>query len=213
MKTQLRLLFGAFIITSLLACGGNKADAVIETEHGNMLVKLYDTAPKHKENFLKLANEGFYDDLLFHRVISGFMIQGGDPNSRGAAAGQRLGTGGPGYLVDAEIGKPHFKGTLAAARTQNPEKRSSGSQFYVVQGRPQTDAALNQMESSKGIKYSQEDRDRYKAFGGTPMLDNDYTVFGEVIEGLEVIDKIAAVQTDGSDRPNQDVKMKIRALR
>lgn len=212
MKNTLKFAVLLLGLIGFISCGSSKKGTlvVIETNYGNMVAKLYDSTPKHSENFVKLVKEGFYDDLLFHRVIQGFMIQGGDPNSRGAAPGQRLGGGGPGYLIDAEIGSPHFKGTLAAARTQNPEKRSSGSQFYIVQGRPQVDSKLNIMETSKDIKYTEEQRKRYREMGGTPMLDNDYTVFGEVIEGLDIIDKIAAVKTDGGDRPEEDVKMKIR---
>ena len=163
----------------------------------------------------KLANEGFYDGTLFHRIISGFMIQGGDPQSIGAAPGQRLGSGGPGYTLDAEIGAPHFKGTLAAARTGagNPEKRSSGSQFYVVQGRPASDGQLDSQEKRFGFKYNQAQRDKYKTLGGAVSLDMDYTVFGELVEGLDVLDKIAAVQKDGSDRPLKDVAMKVRIVK
>ena len=139
------LLVGALIMSS---CGEKKkARAIIETDFGNMTIELYDSTPLHKENFTKLVNEGFYDDLLFHRIIKGFMVQGGDPESRNAQQGQRLGGGGPGYLVNPEIGSPHFKGTLAAARQGdafNPQKRSSGSQFYIVDGRKQTDQQLNE---------------------------------------------------------------------
>lgn len=198
----------------IMSCGGDQTQYVtIETDFGTMKAELYSSTPLHRDNFVKLVKESFYDDLLFHRIIQGFMIQGGDPQSRGAAPGQALGMGGPGYLVDAEIGAPHFKGTLAAARTggaSNPDKKSSGSQFYVVQGSVQTDAALDNFERQKGIKYNASQREKYKTLGGTPMLDTDYTVFGELVEGLDVLDKIAAVQKDGSDRPLQDVKMKIR---
>jgi peptidyl-prolyl cis-trans isomerase B (cyclophilin B) len=146
-------------------------------------------------------------------VIKNFMIQGGDPESRGAAPDIMLGAGGPGYLIDAEIGSPHFKGTLAAARTggpSNPTKQSSGSQFYIVQGNPLGDAQLNQFELMKGIKYSPAQRQLYKELGGRPDLDQEYTVFGEVVEGLDVIDKIAAVPVGRANRPTEDVKMKIR---
>jgi len=190
--------------------------AMIETDYGNMKVELYNSTPLHKENFIKLANEGFYDDLLFHRVIQGFMVQGGDPNSRNAPKGQGLGSGGPGYKIDAEIGAPHFKGTLAAARTggpSNPEKQSSGSQFYVVQGKQYTAAQLSGVASQKGITYNADQIKKYETLGGTPQLDMDYTVFGEVVEGLEVVDKIAAVQTAPGDRPVEDVKMKVRMLK
>lgn len=195
------------------ACNSGPTYAIIETDYGNMKVLLYDSTPRHKENFVKLAKEGFYDDLLFHRIISGFMIQGGDPESRNAPAGVSLGNGGPGYTLDHEIGSPHFKGTLAAARQSdfvNPEKKSSGSQFYVVQGRPVNDQFLDQIEQRMGIKYNEAQRKKYKEVGGTPNLDNEYTVFGEVVEGMEVIDKIAAVPTGAADRPQQDVKMKVR---
>ena len=186
--------------------------ALIETDFGDMKVLLYDTTPLHKENFIKLANQGFYDSLLFHRVIEGFMIQGGDPQSRLAGPTDRLGSGGPGYTIPAEIGAIHVKGALSAARQgdgENPNKESSGSQFYVVQGRKQTDAQLDAFASRKGIAYSPTQRELYKTLGGTPMLDQDYTVFGEVVEGMEVIDKIAAVRTRPGDRPVEDVRMKV----
>lgn len=144
------------------------------------------------------------------------MIQGGDPDSKNAPAGQRLGMGGPGYTIPHEIGAPHFKGTLAAARTggpSNPDKRSSGSQFYIVQGTRQTGPSLEAMAKSKGIQYNQAQIQKYEEIGGAPFLDNDYTVFGEVVEGLDVIDKIAQVGTDNADRPVQDIKMKIRMTR
>lgn len=186
--------------------------AEIETDFGTMKVKLYNSTPKHRDNFIKLANEGFYDDLLFHRVINGFMIQGGDPDSKDAAADARLGSGGPGYQTDAEIGALHIKGALAAARNNNPEKKSSGSQYYIVQGRLQNDAQLDGIERSKKVKYSPEQRELYKTLGGTPQLDNEYTVFGEVVEGIETVDKIAEVKTAPGDRPVEDVKMKVRIL-
>lgn len=193
------------------SCGGQDSQYVIvETEFGNMKVMLYNETPQHRDNFVKLVKENYYDDLLFHRVISGFMIQGGDPNSKNAAPGAPLGAGGPGYQIPAEIGKPHIKGAFAAARTSNPEKASSGSQFYIVQGTPQNDNALNAIASQRGITYSADQLKRYKELGGTPQLDGEYTVYGEVVEGLDVIDKIAAVQTGQGDRPVQDVKMKIR---
>lgn len=213
MKVKLSIL--CFALFALLSCNSDNTVryVIIETEYGDMKVELYNSTPGHRDNFIKLVKENFYDDLLFHRIISGFMIQGGDPDSRGAAAGQRLGMGGPGYTIPAEIGAPHFRGTLAAARTggaSNPEKRSSGSQFYIVHGTPQSGTALNGMAQSKGISYNAAQIAKYGEIGGTPMLDNDYTVFGEVVEGLDVVDKIAAVQKDGSDRPRQDVTMKIR---
>ncbi len=214
MKQLLNICLVICLLAVISSCGKKEAHVLIETEYGNMKVLLYDETPIHKENFLKLAKEGFYDDLLFHRVMKGFMIQGGDPQSKGAAPGAMLGGGGPGYLLDAEIGSPHFKGALAAARTGpgNPEKKSSGSQFYVVQGGPVDDNRLNQFEQMKGIKYSEAQRTMYKELGGRPDLDMDYTVFGEVVEGIEVIDKIADVETDRANRPAKDVKMKISVL-
>jgi len=204
------LLIGFAFLTSCNS--SSKTYVTIETVHGNMVAELYDSTPKHKENFIKLTKEGFFDGLLFHRVIQGFMIQGGDPNSRGADQSVRLGSGGPGYRIDAEIGAPHFKGTLAAARTggpSNPEKKSSGSQFYIVQGQIQTDAQLDNFERQKGIKYNADQRAKYKSIGGSPSLDVDYTVFGELISGLDVIDKIAAVGKNG-ERPLEHIEMKVR---
>ncbi|MCL2327893.1 MAG: peptidylprolyl isomerase [Bacteroidetes bacterium] len=173
----------------------------IHTNHGVMTVKLYDETPLHRDNFVKLASEGFYDSLLFHRVIQGFMIQAGDPNSKNAPAGAQLGVGGPGYTVPAEFNANliHKKGALAAARlgdAMNPEKASSGSQFYIVQG---------QKSAVSAQKYSETQQEIYKTIGGTPFLDGQYTVFGEVVKGLEIIDKIASVQTQPGDRPVNDV--------
>lgn len=187
----------------------------IETDFGTMTAELYNATPKHRDNFIKLAEEGYYNDLLFHRVISGFMIQGGDPNSRNAPAGQSLGFGGPSYLVPAEFVDTlaHLKGAICAARTNNPEKKSSGSQFYIVQGSPVTEETLNQIETMKRFHYTPEQRAEYLAVGGTPHLDRDYTVFGRVVKGLDVIDKIAAVEKNNADRPNKDVKMKIRVIK
>lgn len=190
----------------------------IQTPLGNMMVRLYDATPQHRDNFLKLADEGYFDSLLFHRVIQGFMIQGGDPDSRNAPAGQRLGMGGPGYQIPAEFDPNliHRKGALAAARTggpSNPEKKSSGSQFYIVHGQPVSEDELKLFERRKGIDYDPEARQVYQESGGTPFLDMEYTVFGEVIEGLDVIDKIAAVSTNPDDRPIEDVSMKIVVIR
>lgn len=187
----------------------------IETEYGTMLAELYASTPKHRDNFVKLAEEGFYNGLLFHRVINGFMIQGGDPNSRDAKPGQSLGFGGPSYQIPAEFvdSLVHLKGAICAARTSNPEKKSSGSQFYIVQGRPATEEMLSQIESMKGFHYTPEQRAAYLSEGGTPHLDRDYTVFGRVIKGLDVIDKIAAVQVGAGDRPAKDVKMTIRVIK
>lgn len=213
MKTTLQLVFAAAIIMLIAACQGDgKTYAMIETDLGNMKVELYNSTPIHKENFIKLANEGFYDSLLFHRVIGGFMIQGGDPQSKNAGPNQRLGSGGPGYKLDAEIGSPHFKGTLAAARqggSQNPLKKSSGSQFYIVQGKTYTEASLQNLARTKGVSYNEAQIKKYETLGGTPQLDMDYTVFGEVVEGMDVIDKIAQAKTNPLDRPLEDIRMKV----
>lgn len=209
----LKLFTFCLLISLAMSCNQDgQTHVIIETEYGTMEAVLYNETPLHRDNFIKLAKEGFYNDLLFHRVIEGFMIQGGDPNSKDASAGQPLGSGGPGYRVDAEIGQPHYKGTLAAARTGagNPEKKSSGSQFYIVQGRPVSEANLNNISKARNITYSPEQIAKYKQVGGTAQLDGEYTVFGEVISGLDVIDKIAAVDTDQRDRPLQDVKMQVR---
>jgi cyclophilin family peptidyl-prolyl cis-trans isomerase len=187
----------------------------IETEYGTMLAVLSNSTPKHRDNIIKLAEEGYFDDLLFHRVINEFMIQGGDPNSRNAPQGQPLGMGGPEYRIPAEIKDTlvHLKGALAAARTNNPKKESSGSQFYIVQGKKWTAEQLDNMEAQKGIRYTPEQRKTYMEVGGVPFLDGEYTVFGHVVKGLDVIDKIAAVQKDGGDRPTKDVKMKIKVIK
>lgn len=196
-------------------CGDSESYVMIETDMGNMKVLLYNSTPKHRDNFIKLAEEGFYNDLLFHRVIKDFMVQGGDPDSKGAPAGTMLGQGGPGYQIDAEIGAMHYKGALSAARLPdgaNPEKKSSGSQFFVVQGYKVQDQELEQWAQRKGFEYTPEQKKIYRESGGYPFLDGDYTVFGEVVEGLEVIDKIAVTQVGQGDRPVQDIKMNVKVL-
>jgi cyclophilin family peptidyl-prolyl cis-trans isomerase len=188
---------------------------MITTDYGNIKVKLYSETPKHSDNFYALAQKGFYDGTLFHRVIKGFMIQGGDPTSKGAAAGVSLGSGG-GELarIPAEFNPKYFhkKGALAAARDGNPEKASSGCQFYIVQGKVYTDAELDGMEKQMGHPFSAEQRKAYTTLGGTPFLDMGYTVFGEVVEGLDVLDKIAAAQTAPGDRPVKDIKMTVKVV-
>lgn len=237
----------------------------IETEYGDMVFKLYDATPLHKENFIKLIEQGYFDNLLFHRVINGFMIQGGDPNSRNAEPGIMLGNGGPGYTIPAEFVDEifHKKGVIAAARQgdqENPEMRSSGSQFYIVQGSVYDDEAIKEIEDrinasrlnklitkcideaktkayntggtidyqvilpdarkraeeefkAEGyFKIPENKLKVYQTLGGTPHLDRAYTVFGEIIEGLEVIDKIAVAETDKNNRPVKDIKMKISKL-
>lgn len=184
----------------------------IETSKGAMTVKLYNETPQHRDNFIKLAKEGYYNGVLFHRVIKEFMIQGGDPDSKNAAPGQRLGEGGPDYTIPAEFNQNlyHKKGALAAARTAdqiNPQKASSGSQFYIVQGKTFTDDQLDQIANYYQIQFTPQQRNVYRTIGGTPFLDMNYTVFGEVIEGMSVIDMIASVQTDRDNRPVEDVKI------
>lgn len=236
---------------------------LMHTTMGDVTLLLYGDTPKHTENFVKLAKEGYYDGLLFHRVINDFMIQGGDPDSRNAAAGKMLGEGDPSYQIDAEIKWPahyHKRGALAAARTGdnvNPERKSSGSQFYIVTGRKFSEGQLAQMErnmqmeqhkeifnrlasenrdsimtmrrnrdqaglqklqeelirrteamaAENPVAFTPEMKQAYTTEGGTPHLDRAYTVFGEVIKGMDVIDRIQKVETDGNDRPKQDVRI------
>jgi peptidylprolyl isomerase len=278
MKSIFKTAFlSALLLAPLMqACAGNpktennqteksmETKVLLETSLGNIVVKLYNETPQHRDNFVKLVNDGFYNGVLFHRVIADFMIQGGDPDSKTAKAGQQLGAGNIGYTVPAEFVFPklyHKKGALAAARTGdavNPQKASSGSQFYIVTGAVVDDAQLNQIEQSKqnglgqslfqkkvnenaaliqkmqsegdqqglqalqerfiqeiqqalaispAFKFTPEQRETYKTIGGTPFLDNDYTVFGEVVEGMSVVDKISAVKTAPGDRPLEDVKV------
>lgn len=270
---KIKVLFLFLFVTSLISSCAQKNKSkdylvTIKTSYGDMVAVLYDETPKHKENFIKLAKEKYFDSLLFHRVIPAFMIQGGDPLSKKAQPGEHLGVGGPGYTIDAEFRNEFFheRGALSAARLgdqQNPTKASSGSQFYVVQGKVYADEELNQLETSiaynrkntalrevlsmpayqnlrqsiiekqqagdgqwlnsfflqsdtliKKVKptyqaftFSPESKVRYKEVGGAPHLDGDYTVFGKVIKGLDVLDKIAAVSRDADDRPTEDVRM------
>ena len=238
----------------------------IETQYGDMIFKLYDATPLHKANFIKLIKQGYFDDLLFHRVIEDFMIQGGDPNSLNAKQGIMLGEGGPDYTIPAEFVDNlfHKKGAIAAARQGddvNPEMRSAGSQFYIVQGKVLTDGDVKKIEDRinasrlnklvtqyideakneayntggmidyqiilpnarkkaeeqfKAEGYYKIPKDKlkvYQTIGGTPHLDNAYTVFGEIIEGLEVIDKIASTETDKNNRPVRDIKMRISKVK
>jgi len=186
----------------------------ITTNLGTMVAKLYNSTPRHRDNFIKLVKQGFYDSLLFHRVIKDFMIQGGDPNSKNAPAGTMLGMGAaPGLKVPAEFNPAFFhkKGALAAARDGNPEKASSNCQFYIVKGKPIEAAQLTGQNNSNAV-YSPAQNEIYQRLGGTPFLDQNYTVFGEVVSGLEIIDKITAVQTGENNRPLPNVIMKMRVL-
>lgn len=207
-----------------LAEEGGPRLAQISTRFGNLVIQLSDSTPLHRDNFVKLTEEGFYDSLLFHRVIRGFMVQGGDPESKGAAPTARLGSGGPGYTIPAEIRADHlhYKGALSAARqgdAVNPQRASSGSQFYLVQGKsaPQSqllnfEATINRKNPGANFRYTDEAVSRYDSLGGTPFLDMEYTVFGYVIEGLDIIDSIAAVRTAPGDRPVEDVVMQVKML-
>lgn len=264
MRKSLSLLLLCCIVFS--SCAQEKDFVVtIKTQYGDMVAILYDETPKHKQNFIKLAQQHFFDSLLFHRVIDGFMIQGGDPESKKASKGQMLGRGGPGYTVDAELNPKYFheKGALSAARLgneQNPTKASSGSQFYIVQGSKVTEEDIRhdpvkfnqamqqffqspanqptydtiaklyqsgdmkaaqdfivklkpRVEKQTGIKTEKEvSPEKIKAYttaGGAPQLDGEYTVFGKVIKGLEVIDKIATLPKDQFDRPVEDIRMTV----
>lgn len=259
-----------FLSATFSGCAVKKEKILIETAYGNIKIRLYDETPQHRDNFLKLVKQSYYDDQLFHRVINGFMIQGGDPNSKDAPMNTPLGNGDPGYTIDAEIVYPqyfHKKGALAAARQSdqtNPEKKSSGSQFYLVQGKVFTPEELDQfekmmsgrqqqaimmkhmdqfrdslivlqqqgnneaiqqlfekvtaqaapeMEALTPFKFAEEHRQVYTTLGGTPQLDNAYTVFGEVEEGLEVIDRIAREETNEMDRPLKNISMTVRIIK
>lgn len=220
------LILAGWLITAV-ACNpwlGNglrkndyRRDVEMVTSKGTMIIRLSDSTPLHRDNFLKLVRQGFYDSILFHRVIKNFMVQAGDPNSKHPKPGATYGDGGPEYTIPAEFRTTlfHKKGVLAAARTGdniNPQRASSGAQFYLVQGKIFTDVGLDSVETFrlKGRKLPAAHRAVYKTLGGAPHLDQNYTIFGEVIQGLPVIDSIAAVPTggrSGGDRPLQDVQI------
>lgn len=213
----------------LMACSSTRNTATsklkgplvqLTTDSGVVVLRLYNQTPLHRDNFLKLVKQHYFDSLLFHRVIKNFMIQGGDPNSKKALPHIQLGNGGPGYTIPAEFDTSlfHKKGVLAAARNgdnENPKKASSGSQFYIVQGKVFTDAGLDSVETFrlKGRKLPVAHREVYKTIGGTPHLDMNYTVFGEVESGLEIVDKIAAAARDSNNRPFMDIRMKMKILK
>lgn len=189
----------------------------MQTSKGEILIKLYNDTPVHKLNFIKLIKRGFYDSLLFHRVMKDFMIQAGDPNSKGASRYKQLGGGGPGYDLTPEIKRKHIhkKGALAAARNPddiNPGKKSNGSQFYIVEGAKYPRKYISKFEEKNGLKYTEKEKITYESLGGSPHLDGEYTVFGEVVRGLDVLEKISLVKTNRSNRPSPDVyilKMKL----
>ncbi|MBQ5992905.1 MAG: peptidylprolyl isomerase [Bacteroidales bacterium] len=185
---------------------------LLKTTLGDITIALYDDTPAHRDNFHKLVNDKFYDGVLFHRIIKGFMIQGGDPDSKTAKPGQRLGSGDVGYTIPAEFVPAHFhkRGAVCAARmgdNVNPQKASSGCQFYIVDGTVYDNDKLNMIAQRTGKTFSPEQVQAYTTIGGAPFLDGDYTVFGEVINGMEVVDKIASQQKDGADRPLEDIKI------
>ena len=182
---------------------------LIKTTLGNIKVELYNETPQHRDNFIKLVNEQYYDGVLFHRIIKGFMVQTGDPDSKTAKPGQRLGMGGPAYRIPAEIVPElfHRRGALAAARDNNPQKASSGSQFYIVDGTVYSEGQLEAIAMRSGKTFTEEQKKIYSTEGGAPWLDGDYTVFGCVIDGMDVIDKIAAQEKDQTDRPVNDIKI------
>lgn len=223
MKSELTKCLAGAVLLALLCLGTLSVSAKpkekrhivrIETSVGKIRVALSDDTPLHRDNFLKLAREGFYNGTLFHRCIKNFMIQGGDPDSRNAEPGQLLGEGGTGYTIPAEFCLPylyHWRGALAAARDPddvNPEMESSGCQFYIVYGKKQAAADIRKVRAmleEKGIELTPQMINDYEMRGGTPHLDGQYTVFGEVIEGMEVVKNIQQVETDENDRPLEDV--------
>lgn len=215
MKKQFTL---ALLLCSLAAIAKPQHHYVrVKTNKGECIIILYNQTPKHRDNFLKLAGEGFYNGTLFHRVIKEFMIQGGDPDSKTAKTGQTLGEGDLGYRVDAEFRDSlfHKKGVLAAARDDNPEKASSASQFYIVQGKKWTDETLDELRKKRmnGREIPSSQREVYKNIGGSPHLDLNYTVYGEVVKGLDMVDAIAAVKTASADRPAEDIAMEVSVLK
>ncbi|MBO6033798.1 MAG: peptidylprolyl isomerase [Prevotella sp.] len=220
---QFRLSLLAILFIAVLPTMAQSRQVMLETTAGNILLTLYDDTPKHRDNFLKLVNEEFYDSLLFHRVIKNFMIQGGDPDSKKAEPGVTLGEGSTDYTVEAEffdseghLLHPHQRGVLAMARegdSENPERRSSGCQFYIVWGKTYATQQLYQIgdkveaQTDHRVTMTPELLDLYRKVGGVPHLDGQYTVFGEVTEGLDVVDRIQQVQTDDYDRPIDDVRI------
>ncbi|MBN9298672.1 MAG: peptidylprolyl isomerase [Filimonas sp.] len=227
MRNKVQLLSLLLLAVAFYACSGTaknqqsrlsaKRKAEIKTNYGTIVVKLYDSTPLHRDNFVSLVQSKFYDSLLFHRIIDGFMIQGGDPTSKYADSSANVGEGEGTHKsrVPAEF-KPYYihkKGALAAARDNNPAKASSNCQFYLVQGKVYTDSSLNAIECNRirpnnpSFAYTEAQRTVYKTIGGTPFLDQNYTVFGEVVKGIEVIDIIAKLPRDKRDRPLKEARI------
>jgi cyclophilin family peptidyl-prolyl cis-trans isomerase len=216
-----KLLFIALVFSVLTASASKPKNQYIKitTSFGSCIIRLYNETPLHRDNIIKLTKKKVYNGTLFHRVIKDFMIQGGDPDSKNAKPDSLLGNGSLGYTVPAELRDSlfHKKGVLAAARESdniNPEKASSSSQFYLVQGKIFTDSQLDRLEQTR-LKHKIPDYQRqvYKTIGGTPHLDQNYTVYGEIVEGFDMVDKIAAVEKGKNDRPKEDVKMEIVVLK
>ena len=224
----MKKLFYTTFFVFLISCTTTKKNTVsnangsefvkFETDSGTMVARLFNKTPQTTANFLKLVKEHFYDGLLFHRVIKDFMIQGGDPDSKNAKPGQMLGEGGLKYTIPAEFDTSlfHQKGALAMAREgdeENPKKASSSTQFYIVEGKTYTDDEMNKIEERFKIKIPEDHRKIYKTVGGTPFLDMNYTVFGQVVDGFGVIKKIADAAKDDNNRPLKGIKMKITLLK
>lgn len=212
LKSCLLTGFSLLLLTPGFA---QKYRAYLTTEDGTITMMLYDQTPLHRDNFIKLCKEKFYDSTLFHRVIPQFMIQAGDPESRRATPEQMLGSGSNGYRIPAEFNNDyiHKRGALAAARDNNPEKASSGCQFYIVDGKKFPEAELTTIQSRTGATYTDAQKKVYETSGGAPHLDGNYTVFGEVIDGMDIVDKIAAQARNKMDRPDSDqriLKLKVK---
>ncbi|MCL2417544.1 MAG: peptidylprolyl isomerase [Bacteroidales bacterium] len=208
----------AVLCISCVGAQNDRTRVKISTTKGDIVIELYNETPIHRDNFIKLVEDNFFDGLLFHRCIRDFMIQGGDPDSRNAQPGQMLGAGNIGYTLEAEFVPEliHTRGALAAARTGdhvNPERRSSGSQFYIVQGRTFTQEQMEAMNLNRYPQWTAEQIELYTIYGGTPHLDMLHTVFGRVVSGLDVVEAISLVPTDQSNRPLEDISMTMRIIR
>ncbi|MEP7233208.1 MAG: peptidylprolyl isomerase [Ginsengibacter sp.] len=219
--------FYVILTLFLVSCSASKKTAVVAskpvevkltTDSGTIVLMLYDKTPLHRDNFIKLVKEKFYDGLSFHRVINNFMIQGGDPDSRNAKPGAHLGEGSLNYTIPAEFDTSlfHKRGALAAAReadASNPKKASSSTQFYIVDGQTFTDSELDRVEERTKIHIPKNHRDYYETVGGTPFLDMNYTVFGEVTSGMDVVERIANSPKDENNRPLHDIKMEMTIIK